>query len=435
MPRNGSGTYVSPSNSWNPQVTGALATPADFAAQLADLANALSQSVSADGQTPIVGNFQMGNNKLTGLAAGTGTGDSVRWEQLFSQGVPLDIASAATVDIGAQNTCFLNVTGTTTITSLGSNYNGPRYLKFTGALVLTYNATTLVIPGGSSILTAPGDIAVVIPKSTTSGTPNGWQVVQYIPSVQSTPLGQCQLVKSGSNLVLLPFNGNKLTINGVNQTIPSGGVTLAPTGTVASTLYYIYAYMNAGVMTLEYSTTARATNTSDGTQIKNGDPTKALVGIARPIAGPVFSDIPAQRFVRSWFNDPGVSMFSYFTANRASTSTSYVELNTEIRCEFLSWTGESLQATSAGTVSNNTSLGRNGSALGIDSSTVPEVSGGLAILTNVGDTVPYSAQGTRYGLSEGYHFVTLLGQVNAGTGTWNGDADGRRASMMAKVTR
>lgn len=187
MPRNGSGTFVPPSNSWNPQVNGALATPADFAAQLSDLSNALTQSVSADGQTPIVGNLQMGNNKLTGLAAGNGTGDSLRWEQLFSQGVPIDIASAATVDIGAQNTCFLNLTGVTTITSFGNNYNGPRYIKFAGSLTLTYNATTLILPGAANITTAAGDIAIVIPKSTSSGTPDGWQVISYIPAYSGSP--------------------------------------------------------------------------------------------------------------------------------------------------------------------------------------------------------------------------------------------------------
>jgi len=179
MARNGSGTYTSPVNSWNPQVNGALATAPDFNAQLVDIANALTQSVSADGQTPITGNINMNGNKLTNLAPGANSGDSLRWQQLFSQGIEQDIASAATTDIGIQNTSFLRVTGTTSITSFGTNYNGPRYLRFSGILTLTYNSTTLLTPGSLNITTAPGDICIVTPKSTVSGTSDGWQVLAY----------------------------------------------------------------------------------------------------------------------------------------------------------------------------------------------------------------------------------------------------------------
>lgn len=176
MARNGSGTYNLLTNSWNPATNGVSATAVDWQNLINDVAAALTQSLSADGQTPITGNLNAGNNKITGLAAGSTTGDSLRWEQLFSQGQPANLASAATTDIGAQNTVLLNITGTTTITSFGTNYNGPRYLRFDGVLTLTHNATTLILPGGANITTAAGDSAIVVPN----GTPaNGWRVVGY----------------------------------------------------------------------------------------------------------------------------------------------------------------------------------------------------------------------------------------------------------------
>lgn len=176
MARNGSGTYNLLTNSWNPATNGVSATAVDWQNLINDVAAALTQSLSADGQTPITGNLNAGNNKITGLAAGSATGDSLRWEQLFSQGQPANLASAATTDIGAQNTVLLNITGTTTITSFGTNYNGPRYLRFDGVLTLTHNATTLILPGGANITTAAGDSAIVVPN----GTPaNGWRVVGY----------------------------------------------------------------------------------------------------------------------------------------------------------------------------------------------------------------------------------------------------------------
>lgn len=176
MARNGSGTYNLLTNSWNPATNGVSATAVDWQNLINDVAAALTQSLSADGQTPMTGNLNAGNNKITGLAAGSATGDSLRWEQLFSQGQPANLGSAATTDIGAQNTVLLNITGTTTITSFGTNYNGPRYLRFDGVLTLTHNATTLILPGGANITTAAGDSAIVVPN----GTPaNGWRVVGY----------------------------------------------------------------------------------------------------------------------------------------------------------------------------------------------------------------------------------------------------------------
>jgi hypothetical protein len=173
MPRNGSGTYDLPTNSWNPAINGVSATGADWQSLINDVETALTQSLSADGQTPLTGNLNAGNNKITALAAATATGQALRFEQLFSQGTEADIASAATVDIGGQLTNFLRVTGTTTITSFGTNYNGPRFLRFSGALTLTHNATTLILPSGASITTAVGDCAIVVPIS------GGWQVIAY----------------------------------------------------------------------------------------------------------------------------------------------------------------------------------------------------------------------------------------------------------------
>lgn len=177
MARNGSGTYSLPAG--NPVVTGTTISSTWANNTLSDIATALTNSLAKDGQTTPTANLPMGTFKLTGLGAGTASTDSARFDQIFNQGAPTDIASAATVDIGAQLTNFLTVTGTTTITSLGTNYKGPKMLKFTGVLTLTYNATTLVIPGAASITTAAGDTCIVIPKSTVSGTADGWQVISY----------------------------------------------------------------------------------------------------------------------------------------------------------------------------------------------------------------------------------------------------------------
>ena len=88
-----------------------------------------------------------------------------------------DIASAGTTDIGAATGNFIHVTGTTTITALGTVQAGTRRIvKFTGALTLTHNATSLILPGSANILTVAGDTAEFI--SLGSGN---WICVCYQP--------------------------------------------------------------------------------------------------------------------------------------------------------------------------------------------------------------------------------------------------------------
>lgn len=204
MSRNGSGTYSLPAG--NPVVSGTTISSTWANNTLSDIATALTASIAKDGQTVPTANLPMGSFKLTGLGAGSADGNSVRFEQLFSQGSPTDIASAATTDIGAIRTNFLTVTGTTTITSFGTNYNGPKMLKFTGALLLTYNATTLVLPTAANITTAAGDTCIAIPKSTASGTADGWQIIAY-QRASGAPLNTGGFAQAGANSDITSLTG------------------------------------------------------------------------------------------------------------------------------------------------------------------------------------------------------------------------------------
>jgi hypothetical protein len=97
-----------------------------------------------------------------------------------------DIASATTTDIGAATADFVDVTGTTTITGLGTIGAGiVRVVRFTGALTLTHNATSLILPGGFSIVTQANDRATF--RSLGSGN---WICIHYERANGSTiPFG------------------------------------------------------------------------------------------------------------------------------------------------------------------------------------------------------------------------------------------------------
>ena len=71
-----------------------------------------------------------------------------------------DIASAATTDLSTATGDFVDITGTVTITALGTAAAGvERQVRFTGILTLTHNATSLILPTAASIVTAAGDAA------------------------------------------------------------------------------------------------------------------------------------------------------------------------------------------------------------------------------------------------------------------------------------
>jgi uncharacterized cupin superfamily protein len=70
------------------------------------------------------------------------------------------VASATTTNIGTAASDRVLISGTTTITSLGTSVNKIRFVRFSGILTLTHNATTLILPGAANITTANGDTAV-----------------------------------------------------------------------------------------------------------------------------------------------------------------------------------------------------------------------------------------------------------------------------------
>lgn len=71
------------------------------------------------------------------------------------------VASAATCNILGAASDLIAISGTTTITSLGTGASRLKFVRFTGALILTHNATSLILPGAANITTAAGDCMIV----------------------------------------------------------------------------------------------------------------------------------------------------------------------------------------------------------------------------------------------------------------------------------
>ena len=104
-----------------------------------------------------------------------------------------NIASATTTNIGAATGQAVSVTGTTTITAFDTVAAGIlRHVTFTGALLLTYNATSLILPTAANITTVAGDVATF--QSLGSGN---WKCLVY-QRADGTPLTDLAATKQAS---------------------------------------------------------------------------------------------------------------------------------------------------------------------------------------------------------------------------------------------
>jgi len=111
MPRNGSGQYIPLTNTWNPPVTGVLATGADFQAQLTDIAAAITQSFSKDGQTPMTGSLPMNNNSIIGVAAGTAAAPSISPTGDTNTGLYFPAADQVAISTGGVQRVVVDASG------------------------------------------------------------------------------------------------------------------------------------------------------------------------------------------------------------------------------------------------------------------------------------------------------------------------------------
>jgi len=148
MSRNGSGTFNLVAG--NPVVTGTTISSTWANSTLSDIANGLTQSVAADGQTPITGALQMGSNKITALADGTVSTDAINLGQLTT-------AVAGFGTIATQNANNVAITG--------------------GAIDGTTIGTTTRASGKFTTLAANGNVDftstgyILIPSGTTAQRP------------------------------------------------------------------------------------------------------------------------------------------------------------------------------------------------------------------------------------------------------------------------
>lgn len=107
MSRNGSGVYSLPAG--NPVVTGTVISTTWANNTMNDLASAMTDSVAADGQTPMTGPLNLNSNKVTNLANGVLTGDAVNFGQFSTPTFTGAVTCSSTLSVAGDTTMAGNL--------------------------------------------------------------------------------------------------------------------------------------------------------------------------------------------------------------------------------------------------------------------------------------------------------------------------------------
>jgi hypothetical protein len=122
------------------------------------------------------------------------------------------LASAATVDLNTATGNYLQISGTATINSFGTCPAGARFiLMFQGVATLTYNATSLIIPGLANKTTAAGDCCMIVSEGS-----GNWRIVGYF-AISGSGGGGSGTVTSVDLTMPSAFavSGNPITTSGI----------------------------------------------------------------------------------------------------------------------------------------------------------------------------------------------------------------------------
>jgi hypothetical protein len=228
--------------------------------------------------------------------------------------------------------------------------------------------------------------------------------------------GQCRFqYVSSTECRLYPNDGDGLIIRGRQYRIPRTGVALAVTGLTPSATYNVYAYDNgSGGLALEASPIGHTLSAVGGIECKVGDESRTLVGKVILIAGPAFAEDTTQRYVASWFNRRQKTMIMNLTSNTFA-NTAPVQISNSVA--FLAWADSGVAVSVGGNCSNVSpgtsvqmaaSLNAGGFNLGYPSTN-------YMATANAQYNVSW-ASGVAT-VSEGFHSVSMWGNVSAGVGT------------------
>lgn len=180
----------------------------------------------------------------------------------------ITVASDATCDILGAASPRVAISGTTTITSLGTAANKMRFVRATGAFTLTHHGTSLICPGGANLSVAAGDTFIVMSDSSGNARIFGYQPAAgfLLPHIAGVILSGCELSNNATDAtndidiaagyVVSDDGAAVMTVPAITKQLDAawavgddeGGLD---TGSIANTTYHLFAIQRSDTLVVD----------------------------------------------------------------------------------------------------------------------------------------------------------------------------------------
>jgi len=263
MSRNGSGTYNLPAG--NPVVTGTTISSSWANTTLNDIATALTGSLAADGQTPVTGNFNVNNNRITNLADPSSAQDGATKAYVDTADALALLKANNLSDVANATTARGNLTAAKSgansdITSL-TGLTTPLTVAQGGIGAATLTANAVVLGNGTSAVTtvAPSTSGNVL-------TSNGTTWASTAPSIVGAK-GQ-SFTSSGTFTIPTGITAVKVTVigGGGNGGNAGGGQRGGGGGAGGTAISYLTSLTSGNTISVTVGAAVGNSSIQSGTQ-------------------------------------------------------------------------------------------------------------------------------------------------------------------------
>ena len=336
------------------------------------------------------------------------------------------------LDINLKAAANSTLTGDTNVMTLQSNGNvGIGSTSPVVSLDLSQKTDAVALPSGTTgqrPTGVNGEIRYNSSTSTLEAFANGAWTPLNGAGVTINSSGR--LTGTGTSLSYTPYKGNlKTTALYGNYTIPSGsGLTAsltsmyiggtASSSAAANTLYYVYLINVSGTTYLDLETTGHATDSSTGIEIMSGGSTRTLVGMIHTdgSANVASGQNTSVNTVATWDNRQPTTTRCGFSADRTISPSTSNEINSENRCQFVTWNDAVSFASWQDAAVSVVRAGLE-TYFKLDGSTISAAALKPSAVSPYFVLVVYPVS---VGTGEGYHYTQLYGSISTGTATYVG---------------
>ena len=482
MARDGAGTYNLPQP---PFVSGTVISSTATNSNNSDIAAALTQSLSKDGQTVPTANLPMGGYRHTGVANGAARTDYAAAGQVqdgaftwcgtaggTANALTLTPSPAITAYTAGQEFRFLSGAGANTgATTVAVSGLTAQAIQLNGAALIAgdiaasrqytirYDGTNfqLIGVGGSSVSVASNAQMSAATSDAVFVSPLKLATYTFLPAdgrltlTTGAPVTTSD-VTAASTIYYTPYVGNRIALYNGTSWSPYTFTerSLALSGLVSGRPYDVFLWDNAGTLTLELTAwtndTTRATALvyQDGVLVRSGATTRRYLGTIYTTGATTTADSEANRYVWNYYNRVNRSMrvieatasWTYSTnAYRQANNSTANQLNfvrglDEDAVNVVAWGGSS----NNGTTRNNTHT-----AVGLNSTSAP-ATGSIVTYGQSDAQANFRVQhsGQYNGLPGlGRHYLAWLEYTDSnGTTTWlGGNTSPTRQSGIQGIVR